>query len=94
MTELPVVRAPRVPVTGTFHGVEVTEDYRWLEAAGSDETIAWTRAQRDRCRTYFDGIGWRNALRARVEELLRWVLVHALRRPGRLPAAGVIPPDR
>jgi prolyl oligopeptidase len=71
MTELPVVRAPRIPVTGTFHGVDVTEDYRWLEDAGSDETIDWTKAQRDRCRTYFDGIGWRDALRARVEELLR-----------------------
>jgi prolyl oligopeptidase len=71
MTELPVVRAPRVPVTDTFHGVEVTEDYRWLEDASSPETIAWTRAQQDRSAAYFGGIGWRDALRARVEELLR-----------------------
>ena len=71
MTELPHVRAPRIPVTDTFHGIEVTEDYRWLEDASSDQAIAWTKAQQDRSGTYFDGIAWREALRARVEELLR-----------------------
>jgi prolyl oligopeptidase len=71
MTELPMVRATRIPVTDTFHGVEVTEDYRWLEDASSEETIAWTKAQRQRARAYFDGIPWRDALRARVERLLK-----------------------
>src|SRR6266481_4229857 len=71
MTELPPVRAPRIPVTGTFHGVDVTEDYRWLEDASSEETIAWTKAQQHRSRTYFGGIPWRDALRARVEQLMK-----------------------
>ncbi len=71
MTDLPLVRAPRIPVTETFHGVDVTEDYRWLEDASSAETIAWTRAQQRRSRAYFDGIPWRGALRARVERLLK-----------------------
>ena len=71
MTELPEVRAPRIPVTDTFHGAEVTEDYRWLEDASSAETIAWTKAQRHRSDTYFGGISWRDGLRARVEQLLR-----------------------
>jgi prolyl oligopeptidase len=71
MTELPVVRAPRIPVTDTYHGTDVTEDYRWLEDATAAESIAWTRAEQDRCRAYFDSIRWRGALRARVEELLR-----------------------
>ncbi len=71
MTELPTVRAARVPVTDTYHGVEVTEDYRWLENASSAETIAWTRSQRQRTRDYFDGIAWRDALRTRVARLLR-----------------------
>ncbi len=71
MTELPVVRAPRIPVTDTFHGVEVTEDYRWLEDAASEETIAWMEAQQHRSRTYFGGIAWRDGLRARVEQLLK-----------------------
>src|SRR5690242_18570055 len=71
MTELPVVQAPRIPVTDTLHGTEVTEDYRWLEDASSAETIAWTTAQRHRSATYFGGISWRDGLRARVEQLLR-----------------------
>ena len=38
----------RVPVQTTYHGVEVTEDYRWLEDAASEETQAWTKAQHER----------------------------------------------
>ena len=71
MNEFPLVRAPRIPVTETFHGVGVTEDYRWLEDASSEETIAWTKAQQDRSRTYFGGIPGRDALRARVGWLLK-----------------------
>jgi prolyl oligopeptidase len=71
MTELPLVRAARIPMTDTYHGVDVTEDYRWLEDASSKETIAWTKAQQQRTRTYFGGIPWRDALRARVEQLLK-----------------------
>src|ERR1700720_468352 len=71
MTELHPGRAERIPVTDTYHGVEVTEDYRWLEDASARETTAWTRAQQQRTRAYFDGIAWRDALRARVEQLLK-----------------------
>jgi prolyl oligopeptidase len=56
MTELPLVRAARIPMTDTYHGVDVTEDYRWLEDASSKETITWTKAQQQRTRAYFDGI--------------------------------------
>ena len=48
MTELPVVPAPQIPVTDRFHGVEVSEDYRWLEDAAAEETVAWTKAQQHR----------------------------------------------
>ncbi len=71
MTELPLVPAARIPVTDTYHGVEVTENYRWLEDASSEETIVWTKAQRQRARAYFDRIPWREALRARAEQLLK-----------------------
>jgi prolyl oligopeptidase len=70
MTALPTVPAARVPVTTTYHGVRVTEDYRWLEDSSSEETKAWTEAQQARTRAYLDAIPWRTALRARVEELL------------------------
>jgi prolyl oligopeptidase len=71
MSELPEVRAPRLPVTDSFHGVDVTEDYRWLEDAFAAETIAWTKAEQARTRAYFDAVGWRDALRDRVEHLLK-----------------------
>ena len=58
------MRAARIPVTDTHHGVGVTDDYRRLEDAPSEETIAWTKAQRQRTRAYFEGIRWRDALRA------------------------------
>jgi prolyl oligopeptidase len=71
MTEPPLARTERIPVTDTYHGVDVTEDYRWLEDASSEETIAWTKAQQQRTRAYFGGIPWRDVLRARVEQLLK-----------------------
>ena len=71
MTVLPMVQAPRVPVTTTYHGVDVIEEYRWLEDGSSEETVRWTAAQQARTRAYLDAIGWRTALRARVDRLLR-----------------------
>jgi prolyl oligopeptidase len=71
MTELPLVRAARIPRTDTYHGVDVTEDYRWLEDPSSVETIAWTKAQQQRTGAYFSAIPWRDSLRARVERLLK-----------------------
>jgi prolyl oligopeptidase len=71
MTELPTVHAERIPVTDTYHGVDVTEDYRWLEDGASEDTIAWTKGQTERTRSYFEAIPWRGSLRSRVEKLLR-----------------------
>jgi prolyl oligopeptidase len=83
MAELPLVQAPRVPVTDTFHGVDVTDEYRWLEDVTADETVAWTSAQQNRTAAYFGAVGWRAALRARVEQLLKFEKTAYLQlRPG------------
>ncbi|MBO0845342.1 MAG: S9 family peptidase [Nocardioides sp.] len=71
MTALPTVDTPRTPVTSSYHGVEVSEDYRWLEDASSEETIAWTKAQQHLTSGYFETLPWRDSLRARVEKLLK-----------------------
>lgn len=71
MTTLPVVETPRIPATTSYHGVDVTEEYRWLEDGSSDDTIAWTKAQQQLTRTYYDAVPWRDTLRARVEQLLK-----------------------
>jgi prolyl oligopeptidase len=71
VTALPTVETPRVPVTTTYHGVEVTEEYRWLEDGSTEETKTWTADQQARTRAYLDAIPWRAALRSRVEDLMR-----------------------
>ena len=71
MTTFPTVETPRIPVTTRYHGVDVTEDYRWLEDGSCEDTIAWTRAQQHLTGTYYDAVPWRETLRARVERLLR-----------------------
>ena len=71
MATLPTVETPRIPVTTRYHGVDVTEEYRWLEDESSPDTVAWTKAQQHRTGTYFDAVPWRDTLRARVERLLR-----------------------
>src|ERR687888_17539 len=37
MTSPGKIDTPRIRVSTTYHGVKVTEDYRWLEAAMSEE---------------------------------------------------------
>jgi prolyl oligopeptidase len=43
---------PKIPVSASYHGVTVTEDYRWLEDAASGPDRAWTVAQDRRARAW------------------------------------------
>lgn len=57
-------------MTSTWHGVEVTEEYRWLEDAATDATGAWTAAQDHLAREYLDALPGRAALRERLGQLM------------------------
>ena len=70
MDELGTVETERVPITTTYHGVDVTEDYRWLEDAGSEETQAWTKAQHERTAAYLSALPGYDEIRRRIEEIL------------------------
>ena len=59
------------PVSDTYHGVTVTEDYRWLEDDASSEVRRWVADQNAATRSYLDAIPQRAAIGARVAELLR-----------------------
>ena len=60
----------REPATSTYHGVEVTEDYRWLEER-TDETVAWTAAQNALTREHLDAIPEWPQIAERVATVLR-----------------------
>ena len=71
MIELPAIDTPREPVTDTFHGIEVIDEYRWLEDKGSEATRAWTAAQDARTRAYLEALPSRAAIQQRFEEILK-----------------------
>ena len=53
---------PKHPVTDTYFGTEVTDNYRWLEDMSKAETIAWFKSQGEYSRSVLDQIPGRNAL--------------------------------
>jgi prolyl oligopeptidase len=61
---------PRILVCDTYHGVTVTEEYRWLEDAGSEQTKTWTAAQNARTRAFLESLPSYGAIRRRAHELL------------------------
>jgi prolyl oligopeptidase len=66
----PPATTPRIAVTTVYHGVEVTEEYRWLETSDAEETVEWTKTQAQRTRDYLDTIPFHSSLRARAAEVL------------------------
>src|SRR5687768_8992438 len=61
----------RETMTDTYHGVDVSEDYRWLEDGSSEETKAWTAAQDAATRAWLEAVPARERIRARFEEILK-----------------------
>ncbi|MEO8135295.1 MAG: prolyl oligopeptidase family serine peptidase [Betaproteobacteria bacterium] len=60
----------RKPVVDTYHGVAVTDDYRWLEDDKSPDVKAWVAAQNKLTRTFLDGIAQRPEIAKRAGKLL------------------------
>ena len=61
------VPTPKRPVVDAYHGVKVSEDYRWLEDGDSPEVKEWSRAQNARTRAALDAIPARAALREKIK---------------------------
>ena len=61
---------PKKPVTETFHGVKVTDDYRWLEDAKDPAVQKWTEAQNKVSRAALDQSPALEPLRKRLKELI------------------------
>lgn len=85
------------PVTEVYHGVEVLDDYRWLEAAGSPEVRAWTVAQNAHSRAWLDARPDRAAIEAELTALYAKDTpshIGLVSRPGRLFALKFQPPKQ
>ena len=50
----PVPATPKQPVVDEYHGVKVTDEYRWLEDDRSPQVVAWTAAQDSHARAILD----------------------------------------
>ncbi len=57
------------PVTDTYHGVQVTEDYRWLEDGKDPAVKAWSAAQTAPARKVLDAMPVRKSLQAQFKDL-------------------------
>lgn len=62
-------QTPREPVTDTYHGVEVVDEYRWLEDADDQRVPQWTAAQNAYTRSVLDAFAGMEALRRRLVEI-------------------------
>src|SRR5262245_53215861 len=68
--EPPAVPATaRRPVTDTYFGTTVTDDYRWLENGADPEVIAWSNAQNARARAVLDALPHVAEIRERAREI-------------------------
>jgi len=61
---------PKRPVADTYHGVEVVDDYRWLEDWSDAEVQAWSEAQNAYARSVLDALPNVEQIRNRVTEIL------------------------
>lgn len=66
---LPVVSTPRHPVTDTYHGVAIIDDYQWLEDASAPQVREWSREENARTHAYFEQLPYRDALTAQLTKL-------------------------
>ena len=67
-TTAPPVAAVK-PVADTYHGVTVTDGYRYMEDVSAPEVRQWAKAQDDATRSALDALPGRATLLARIREL-------------------------
>jgi prolyl oligopeptidase len=63
------VPTPRHPVTLSYHGVNVTEDYQWLEAATNSAVREWTAKQNEFTQGYLRSLPARNLIAEQLRQM-------------------------
>lgn len=84
------------PVTDTYYGVAVTDDYRWLENSSDPAVKAWSDAQNLISRKYLDGLPARAAVYQGLKTLYsqRPVRFSRLKQRGEILFAMKTEPDK
>jgi prolyl oligopeptidase len=67
---LPAIPTARGPVTNSYHGVAVVDDYQWLEDGTNPAVRDWTRQQNERTRAWFDKLEFHDGLEQELSELI------------------------
>ena len=68
--ELPAIpQTPKKPVTDEYQGVQVVDDYRWLEPSADTEVRKWSDQENVRTRAYLDRLASRPGLVERLNQL-------------------------
>ena len=62
---------PKVPVSDTYQGVTVVDNYRWLENSADPAVQRWSKGENARTRGYLDALPHRPDVQARVDQLIR-----------------------
>jgi prolyl oligopeptidase len=62
----------KVDTVDTYHGVQVSDPYRWLETDTSKETSEWVKAQNDVTFAYLKNIKYRDKVLKRLEEVFNY----------------------
>ena len=61
---------PKEPVTDNYHGVDVTENYRWLEDGEDRRVGEWIDAQNDTTEAYLEKLPGTDSIRAAVTAIM------------------------
>ncbi len=78
-----VDKAPVLPETpvrtviDTLHGIEIADDYRWLENGEDSQVIAWADQQDKYCRHFLHNYSGREKLTEDIENVLQIGVLHS-----------------
>jgi prolyl oligopeptidase len=64
--------ARKMEQTDTYHGVKVSDPYRWLEDDHSEETVRWVKAENEVTFSYLDKIPYRAQVMKRLEQVYNY----------------------
>ncbi len=65
----PAPATPKIPVVDTYHDVQVTDNYRWLEDWSNPAVRAWSDAENAHARAFLDRLPFVTQIRQRVTAL-------------------------